>query len=155
MIISIISVFIIVKVIFLHSKPMKAMFLRQLSNHEVHFLLPSMDEYRRNFSFSLCTACIALQIKNVYRWATASGGCTEYKDALTRDGNRKRADIRRRNELLVFTLWWNPLASLVTVWIESRGKWYTCSSLNDEPSKANHDSRFPWVSTVTSKWHET
>lgn len=99
MIISIISVFIIVKVIFLHSKPMKAVFLRQLSNHEVHFLLPSMDEYRRNFSFCLCTACIALQIKNVYRWATASGGCTEYKDALTRDGNRKRADIRRRNEL--------------------------------------------------------
>lgn len=92
-------VFIIVKVIFLHSKPMKAAFLRQLSNHEVHFLLPSMDEYRRNFSFGLCTACIALQIKNVYRWATASGGCTEYKDALTRDGNRKRADIRRRNEL--------------------------------------------------------
>lgn len=92
-------VFIIVKVIFLHPKPMKAAFLRQLSNHEVHFLLPSMDEYRRNFSFSLCTACIALQIKNVYRWATASGGCTEYKDALTRDGNRKRADIRRRNEL--------------------------------------------------------
>lgn len=47
--------------------------------------------------------CIALQIKNVYkRWPQV---VARSKNALTRDGGRKRADIRRRNELrgLVFT----------------------------------------------------